>query len=337
MRLTGMPATAEPSRSLMRRPVTRVLSVATGLLLVGLVGGCAGAGYRQLGAPSASTAPAGTALASAAPSEPVSNQQAAVRDAGRILAAFRVPRGAVRLTGRPPGTSALAQAPSRPAVANLIDETTWWSLPGNARSVRSTIVTMVPAGATVLGTDEMSGPGTTGEYGVTFDWPPVPGVLDQRLLQAAATDVNGHVILRVDAMVTWLPPRPPGVTIPATATVVVVTLTLGMGPARPASTDPYGPATITDASRVARVAALVNSADMAQIGRFPCPADFGGNMRLEFRASPAGSVLDRVVIATSGCGGMTVTAADGTTARLRGGADPANQIESILGLPWPKA
>lgn len=318
-----MGAVARPTG--MSRIVTCVLAATTGVLLAGSIAGCARIGPRRAGDPVAS--PSVTAL---------SNRQAADRDADRILAAFTAPPDAVRVVGRPAGTNALANPANRPAIAALVDKVSWWSLPGTARSVRSAIAERIPSGATLLGTDESGGPYASGEYGVAFAWPVVPGVLDTRYLEASTADVGGRVVLRVDAMVTWLPTRPIGVTIPSGASVLIVTLVPGGVPGRSGTREPYGPVTITDAVRVRRVVDLVNGASMAQVRPYHCPADLGGSLRMELRATATGPALDRVTIMTSGCGGMIVTAADGTTARLMGDAATAARVLTDLALPWPK-
>jgi hypothetical protein len=66
-------------------------------------------------------------------------------------------------------------------------------------------------------------------------------------------------------------------------------------------------------------------------GPMPCPADFGGDMRVRF-LDAVGRLADQLDTALSGCEQAAITAADGESAMLTGGADA--QILSVLGLDW---
>jgi hypothetical protein len=123
--------------------------------------------------------------------------------------------------------------------------------------------------------------------------------------------------------------------VPPSSTVLVASLTaqtLGVVTDR----DIYGPVTVTNAGRVSQVAQLINNAPhrVAAIAR--CPVEGTGSLTLVFESSASGPPAATVIISTTGCPGITVRPATGGVIGLDGGADTVKQIESILGLPWPK-
>jgi hypothetical protein len=119
-----------------------------------------------------------------------------------------------------------------------------------------------------------------------------------------------------------------------TATVLAVSLTaqkLDVVTDR----DMYGPTTVTDASQIEHVAAVVNAARPSNIPNCVRPGGTG-SMTLAFGAGAGDPALATVTIRTAACPGMTVRNADGKLTTLAGGAATVRQIESILGLPWPR-
>jgi len=100
--------------------------------------------------------------------------------------------------------------------------------------------------------------------------------------------------------------------------------------------DMFGPVTIRDARKVAQVAALIDAGKPQLPVQLHCPMSGPGSMTLEFLAKAGGAKLSTVVISTSGCSGALVRPVTGGIVRLTGGADVVRQIESILGLTWPK-
>jgi len=123
--------------------------------------------------------------------------------------------------------------------------------------------------------------------------------------------------------------------VPPNATVLVTSLTaqtLGVVTDR----DMYGPVTVTDAARVSQVAGVINSAPRRVAAIARCPMEGTGNLTIVFASSASGPPAATVIISTSGCPGITARPAAGGVIGLDGGADTVKQIESILGLPWPK-
>ncbi len=98
----------------------------------------------------------------------------------------------------------------------------------------------------------------------------------------------------------------------------------------------YGPVTLTDAARVSKVAAVINSAPPRVPAIVRCPMQGTGNLTLVFERSVNGPAVATVVISTSGCPGMIVHTASGGVIGFDGGPDTVREIESILGVPWPQ-
>jgi hypothetical protein len=252
------------------------------------------------------------------------NRDAARREATRILATFKPPAGAHRLAARPAGATLLDKPLSTFGTPDTADDTSWWATTGDPQSVVLGFVP--PAGAIAGDSSNDGGPGGVA-YGVTFDWPPIPGVLDSRDLQVAAQRVGNATILRVDGMVSWVPSRP------ATVTSVTVTYTPGNLGQQMAGTRSYGPVTVTDPGEVTALVKAINTEQMQQPGARPCPFAGGGHMNLALNGTAG--LLATTAINTDGCGNVTVDVTGGTTATLAGGPDLGNAIESIAHLPWP--
>lgn len=290
------------------------------------------------------------ATARTANSTPSPAQRAAA-DADGLLAAFPPPPGAVK-TGRP-AVSWLANPPESMLGPDLVTRTSWWRAPGQPDAVLSWIRAHVPSGFT------FSGPGyltrephplnvpPTGDRPwkplppnsklILTQWdqyskPSVPGVLSQRwLLVSAAAYGTNQVAIRVDSEVTWLPAKPAGERIPATAKVVIVAPLPGPGPASAYNT----PVAITDPAKVAKIADAVNGLPVFPRGVMSCPADFGGGLRLTFRATLGGQTLAVVTADTSGCGAVEISIGGRPMLTLRGASTLVKQITAVTGPRWP--
>jgi hypothetical protein len=289
------------------------------------------------------------ATARTANSAPSPAQQAAA-DADRLLAAFPPPPGAVK-TG-PLAVSWLAKPPETTTSPDLVTRTSWWRAPGQPDAVLSWIRAHVPSGFT------FSGPGyLTREFrppfvppavkpwkplppnskSILMRWyqyskPPVPGVLSERwLLVSAAAYGTNQIAIRVDSEVTWLPAKPAGERIPVTAKVVIVVPLPGPGPASAYNT----PVTITDPAKVAKIADAVNGLPVFPRGVMSCPADFGGGLRLTFRATLGGPTLAVVTADTSGCGGVEVSIGGRPMLTLSQASTLVKQVTAVTGPRWP--
>lgn len=237
------------------------LLATVGAALAVALGGCAGSLRAWIG-------PA------AAPPSTV-NRPLAQRDATRMLAALRLPRGAVLLRRKPPGVNRdmLETGPFLGDAANAY-RSAWWLLPPKT-SMASAIAYVKahpPHGARVTGSG--SGYDSSGLtlLSVLFSWPPVPGRLEDRDLRVTAIRVRGgRVAALAEAQSDWVVLRS-GEQVPAGVRTVAVTYQ--RPPTRPADRRP-GPTSrvlITRPASVRRAVDLVNSLGVTQPVAGSCPA-----------------------------------------------------------------
>ena len=138
------------------------------------------------------------------------------------------------------------------------------------------------------------------------------------LVVEAAGAGNGQTAVRVDAQVSWQPPRTAAERVPSAARVVTIVRLPSLDPharrppapvtlVRLPSLDPHArrppaPVTITDLAVVRRLAAHVDSLQLPTIGPdASCPAGLGGGIRLTFRARAGGPPL-AVALGPAPCG-----------------------------------
>jgi hypothetical protein len=157
------------------------------------------------------------AAAAFAASSLSANRRAAHRQARALLEELKLPPGAEQMTTEPPGHSGFLTgkeglvASSAQTVGHA-----WWTVPGTPAAAYAYIRAQPPRGAHVFATGSTwsTQTGITSRS-ITFQWPAVQGVLDQRLLQATVTPLAGGgtaVLAESDAI--WLVPRPRSERIP---------------------------------------------------------------------------------------------------------------------------
>jgi hypothetical protein len=284
---------------------------------------CAAVVLSGCGSQPFSARPSAARTSSAAPA--ASPRQRAVTDAARIMASFPRPPGAVR-TGP---IASLTRLFDRPATPDLASVTRWWRMPGRPQAALAWIGAHLPSGFTPDGTG--TGNGLRMD---TFALPAVPGVLTQRSLLVEVMSEGARTAVRADAQVIWQPPRPASERIPPGATVVTIARLPASGPG-PASKRPAEPpVTITDRVKVARIAAAVDGLSLYPPGEFSCPADFGGGIRLTFRASGNGPVLALVTSHDTGCQGVSLVIGGKGQPQLAGAAPLRRDVLAIAGLRW---
>jgi hypothetical protein len=261
--------------------------------------------------------------------------QRAAADAAAMVAAFIPPPHAAR-TGPLP-VRLLAQPVDQPLVGDLVTRTGWWRVAGQPQAVVSWIQAHEPPGFAFLGggngTGFVTARGTDVMWTITFIRPDVPGVLTERQLVATvAADGRDRVAIRLDAYSVWLPVRPAAETIPASAQSVTITPVAG----EPAAEHQV---TVTDPTRVARIAALVNALPVyPPRGPMWCdillPLDGGPAMRLTFRTS-AGRALAVVTAYQEECQLVDVVTGGKTMPALAGAQTLIQRAMAIAGIAWP--
>ena len=297
--------------------------------------GCAVAhpAVRTTGATGA-TGPAGTTVTSP-PSKPrptASPRQRAEADADAILASFAVPSGATKVPTAPSADKgALKTAIQIPGTPDLVDKAGWWLAPGKPLQVLAWETKHVPHRFSSEGTATVTGPpGHEQIQSDMFSLPEITGVLDSRELVVEVVQDGARTAIRVDAQVTWQPAVPASEKVPAAAKAVTISMD-DLGLNQHGKKQPK-PVTITDPAKVSELRTLINSLPLVPPGMFSCPAGFGNDLIMTFRARPGGPALAVATDVLSGCPMVTLT--------IGGKSEPALSVVSgpkilkIAGLPW---
>ena len=251
-------------------------------------------------------------------------RERAVTDAAAILKAFAVPPGAQRL---PQAPDALKVPITTVVSTTLVDDVSFWRAPGQPQAVLAWEQAHLPRRFTPGDAD--FGPPS---WDRTFSLSPIPGVLNARDLVVEVTGAgNGQIVIRVDAQVSWQPPRPASDRVPSAARVVTIAQLPSLGPhARP----PPAPVTITGLAVVRRLAALVDSLQLSTIGPdASCPAAFGGGIRLTFLARAGGPPL-AVAQGPAVCGTVQFTVGGKRQPALQMTDSFIPQVLKLAGLRW---
>jgi hypothetical protein len=256
-----------------------------------ILAACAALAMAGCGATHATMTPGG-GVASRSASPPgkaaATPRQRAVTDAAAILRAFVPPPGARRLAKAPAPPDGLAGYPGSISTAQ-VEDVSWWRAPGTPDAVLAWEQSQLPSGFSLAsyGSDSRRGM-QLGSYSM-FKLPAVPGVLNTRYLVVYAIGAGGggQTSIRVYAQVNYQPRRPPGERVPTAARAVTITALASMVPG--AQRLP-APVTITGATAVRRIIALVDGLPLSTVGTVPCPSG-GAGIRLTFRARPGGPPL----------------------------------------------
>jgi hypothetical protein len=268
--------------------------------------------------------PATLALAPGALASTTSaNRRSAYREAPRLLAAIRLPAGAVPALRDPSASRLLASPPIRPGATNLVDVHRSWIVPGDPASVLSWFDGHAPARSRASASGELDTP-----QGVAIAWrgflfgPATSSFSDRELIVTVARGSPGGTAVRADAQVVWVTARPSWERVPANARVVTITVDEPGG--RSSRT-----LTVTGAP-VRRIIKLVNALGAAQPGAINCPADRGPLVSLVFRHAKSGPALATVVADGSGCGGVSFELGQRPAPPLTGGPGLVKQLQRQL-------
>jgi hypothetical protein len=286
-----------------------------------LLAACAAMAVAGCAATHTTTGPVTAASRTAVSPTP---RQRAVAAAAAILTAFVVPPGAERLQQAPD----VLKAPISTLVSTtLVDDVSFWRAPGQPQAVLAWEQAHLPRRFTPEDAD--FGPPS---WDRTFSLSPIPGVLNARDLVVEVTGVgNGQTAIRVDAQVSWQPPRPASERVPSVTRVVTITQLPSLDPH---ARRPPAPVTITDLAVVRRLAALVDSLQLSTIGpAASCPAPFGGGIRLTFLARAGGPPL-AVAQGPAACGTVQLSAGGKQQPALQITESFIPQVLKLAGLHW---
>jgi hypothetical protein len=319
------------------RLAPRVLALAGSAAAIA-VAGCASATAPH-GSPGASLAgttstasPASTLSGAAMP------KQRAQADAARILESFKAPPGAHAVPASPVPSSSLSGGPSMgtPGDSDMVTLTAWWVAAGEPQKVLAWAAAHLPA---AFKPDVSSGP-AGGAWGDGFDLPVAglaPGLIVPRTLDVSVTSAgHGQTAIRVDVFVGWIPARPSGDTVPATARFVTLSAT-GYKPGQTSGQPVTKKATVTDPARVRALAAYLDRLAVSPAVEYSCQAGTLGTLTLTFRARSGGPVLATATGTAEGCGTLSYTmpgrpaaglGGTGATGRLR------TEVNQVTGLHW---
>ncbi len=208
-----------------------------------------------------------------------------------------------------------------------MDDVSFWRAPGQPQAVLAWEQAHLPRRFTPG--DEDFGPPS---WDRTFSLAPIPGVLNARdLVVEVAGAGNGLTAIRVDALVSWQPPRPAGERVPAAARVVTITQLPSLDPH---ARRPPAPVTITGLAVVRRLAALVDSLQLSTIGPgAPCPLAAGGGIRLTFLAGAGGPPL-AVAQGPAACGTVQFSVGGKRQPALQITDSFIPQVLRLAGLHW---
>jgi hypothetical protein len=251
-------------------------------------------------------------------------RERAVADASAILKAFAVPPDARRVHQAP---EALKVPMTTLVSATLVDTASFWRVAGQPKAVLAWEQAHLPRRFTPGDSD--FGPPS---WDRTFSLSPVPGVLNARDLVVEVTSVgNGQTAIRVDAQVSWQPPRLASERVPSAARVVTITQLPSLDPR---ARRPHAPVTITKLAVVRHLAALIDNLQLSTIGSdAPCPASLGGGIRLAFLARVGGPPL-AVAQGPAACGTVVFIVGGKQQPALQLTESFIPQVLKLAGLHW---
>jgi hypothetical protein len=249
------------------------------------------------------------------------NEAAARSEAPALLAGVPLPPGATPSPTDPTGMKAqLGFSTDAPATPNLVDDHSWWTVPGSPTEVLAYIRAHMPASArrTLYGEEEAA-----------YEWPSIPGVLDLRQLAVTVAPLpNGSTGLRADAEVVWLLPRRAAEVVPSGAHLLRISVHRELGRNRPRGR----PLSVSSPKKIEAIVARLNALPLVQPGVTGCPSDFGIRVDLSFYAARKAPPLAVADVDPDGCGPIRLTIRGQQQEPLQGGGWLITQIDHVLGV-----
>jgi hypothetical protein len=215
-----------------------------------------------------------------------------------LLAHAALPPGAVRLSTEPAGDDGLLVRPPQQPRAEIVDRHGWWRVPAGFDSVISFFRSHPPSGTRSRGSASQRGPGSPDNLMLEFDLAPRPGVISSRALTITAVALDGGATgIRVEALETWIVPRPAAEKIPAGVHEIDVT-SARQGAA------PIVARKVTAPAKVRRIIRLIDQLPIVQPGvGYSCPAapvPLNPIVTFDFLAAAAKPALARAQVADYG-------------------------------------
>ena len=251
----------------------------------------------------------------------VTPKQRAAASARAILSSFVPPPGAVRLAKQPQLPGGWSHEPTMGMNSvTQEDAVGYWRATGQPTALLAWEKAHISRSYSRQ--DVIIGPPS---WDTVYSLAAVARVLPQREMNVQVYDAGGGTtVIMADAMVSWQPPRPATEVIPATARVVIIAAS-GPWPGNP------GPVTITSASAVRRLAALVNSLPLATAGQdVPCPMGVGFTLTF----SAAGGQPVAVASGPAECGVVHLTLSGQDEPDLQPPGSYRATVLKIAGLHW---
>jgi len=280
---------------------------------------------------------AGVAIPTPSQATAAARRRRARADATTLLGRVRLPAGAEQLSSEPAGDGGMLSRPvSRPAIpTTVVDEHTWWRVPGSAASVLAYTRAHVPRG----GKFRESGSQATRRGDIVsgydgFVWPPLDRLLGSRELLVQVTKLaGGGTGVRVDAQVQWIIPRRVSERIPRGVHEIDV--------ARAVPGDaPSLEVKVVSQHEIRALVAMVDALGIIQPGAYSCPSQQGDApvVTFTFRASDEGNLLASAGEASSArepttpCTAMTFSIRGRPQTPLLGGAAVVRKAGRLLGV-----
>ena len=287
--------------------------------------------------PKQPAAAAGVGIPKPSPAVTAARRRRARADAKTLLGRVRLPAGAEQLSSEPAGDrGTLSRPATRPAITTtLVDEHTWWRVPGSAASALDYLQAHPPRGGK-LRESASQGPGrgdvVSGYDG--FAWPTVGRLLGSRELLVQVTNLaGGGTGVRVDAQVQWVIPRPVSERIPRGVHEIDVTRAVpGDAPSLEVK--------VVSPHEIRALVAMVDALGIIQPGAYSCPSQQGDApvVTFTFRASDEGTVLASASEPasarepTTSCDPMTFSIRGHPQTPLLGGAAVVGKAGRLLGV-----
>lgn len=253
--------------------------------------GCSGGGHGSGGSDGSGVPAAAVYMAKIGPLTAVTPPSGVVADARRVLAELPEPPGGKAIRSVAASTD-LNQPQSYPATSHLVDVYRLWSTASSADLI-TWYRARLPRGASISGSGSGGGGGTPTVDSLDIDVPDSGANISSAQIEVDVEPAGARQLVRADAQLIWLSPRPADETVPSSWTTVVVTAVGPPPSARSVSRE------VGDVATVGLFRRAVNGLALAVPGASDTALQDGAYVRLEFLPRP-GAAPGLVVQESSG-------------------------------------